>query len=189
MFEFDDTTYDTDFDHAWRIRDARSRSAWQLSTEDTDLIVKKLNAIGHKASVRTISTILGCSKPTVMKFLRLGLVQRIRRRTGSRPRGAIVIDVSSVIWFVQLCRKSIRRPPRLSEPFSRLRRRIQEIGPDGSYEMLPRTLSIARTAKFLRCSESTVLRLIEDHSIGHRRTRCRWEIRKSDIPYWCREKR
>lgn len=102
MFEFDDTIYDTDFDHAWRIRDARSLSAWRLSTEDTDLIVKKLNAIGLRASVRTISTILGCSKPTVMKFLRLGLVQRIRRRRGSRPRGAIVIDVSSVIWFVQL---------------------------------------------------------------------------------------
>lgn len=190
MFEFDDTHSDLDFDRALRICSARSRSAWRLSTEDTGLIVKKLNSLGRRASVRTISEILSCSKPTVMKFLKLGLVQRIRRRRGSSPGSAIVIDVNSVIWFVHLCRKSIKGPPMASHPFSRLRRRIQEIGPDGSYNMLPKTLSIARTAKFFRCSETTVLRMINDgYMRGYRRTRCRWEIRKSDIPYWWREKR
>jgi hypothetical protein len=35
--------------------------------QNTDLIIKDLDALGHTAGARTIARILECSKPTVMK--------------------------------------------------------------------------------------------------------------------------
>lgn len=190
MFEFDDTISHEDFDIAWKIKTSGSRLAWRLRRGDTDLIVKKLSSIAPAASVRTIAGILACSKPTVMKFIELGLVQRLRRRRRGSSRRPVAINVWSVISFVRLCGKHITEPPMSLHAFSRLRRRIGEIGPNGSFDMLPRTLTVSQTAKFIRCSKTSVLRLIKEGYIdGHRRTPCRWEIRKSDIPYWCREKK
>jgi hypothetical protein len=165
----------------------RSVSAWRLRNKNAKDVVQRLRDLGSKASVRDVARELGWSKPTVMKFLSLGLIDRCRRRRRASAGRRLELDVNSVIWLVNACQRG--RIPRPTEirPFNRIRTRIERIGTDGSFSELPTRPSVAEVAKFLGCGETTVLRMLRNQVIRARRKPvCRWDIWKKSLPVWCR---
>lgn len=63
--------------------------------------------------------------------------------------------------------------------------RFEVLGPNGDYQTLPAFLTIEDVARYLRCTHTTVLRMIRAGEIyAEHRTPCRWEIRKKDLPRW-----
>jgi hypothetical protein len=179
-----------DFKTGLRIANARSRLAWKLSWRDPKPVLARLDALGHAARVRSIGAALGWSKPTVMKFVRLGLLKRKRRPRGSVGQRAIEIEVRSARWLVELCVRTLRNyPPLNGRENSRLRARLGALGPNGTYVALPPQLTVGELARFLRCAPITVLRMVEDGTLrARRRTPRRWEFLKKQLPWWCREK-
>jgi hypothetical protein len=168
------------------LRNVRSVSAWRLRNKNAKEVVQRLAELGPKASVREVARALGWSKPTVMKFINLGLVDRCRRRNALAGR-PLELDVNSVIWLVKACQRGPIQRPAGIRPFNRIRTKIEKRGTDGSFRELPTRPSVAEVAKFLDCGETTVLRMLGAQVIrAHRKNFCRWDIWKNNLPKWCR---
>lgn len=179
-----------DFRIALRISSAKSRVAWKLCVGDSQIVLKRLEALGPTARVREVATAFGWSKPTIMKFVRLGLLRRKRRSRRNSLRCAFEIEVESARRLVGLCVRTLHRGPPLNpRENSRIRARFEALGPNGDFHALPPQLSVAELARFLRCAPITVRRMVENGNLyGRRRTRHRWEFPKRHLPWWCREK-
>lgn len=190
MFDLNDPFFkERPLDLAFRITRARSRCAVQLCFRNPRAVLERLDNLGHTARVRAIGAVFGWSKPTVMKFVRLGLLLRKRRPRGSPSYRPIEIEVWTARWLVGLCERVFRDPPEHRHEHSRVRRRLAAEGTDGNFNALGPRLSVTEMARFLRCNPITVLRMVESGALpARRRTRCRWEFRKKDLPWWCREK-
>lgn len=192
VFDINDPFYEErDFETVLRINRAHSRAAWRLSLRNPEPILARLDALGHSARVRAIAAVFGWSKPTVMKFVHLGLLQRKRRPRGSPPGRPIEIEIWTARWLVGLCRRVLQdHPPLNRREHSRVRARLEAEGTNGTYHSLPPRLSVCELARFLRCAPITVRRMI-DSGVVHakRRTPCRWEFQKKRLPWWCREKK
>ena len=169
---------------------AKSITAWRIACIDLHRMREALHRLGPTASVRTIAGVLKCSKPTVFSFIRSGFIRRCRRRRGARQRAPLAVETASVVEFAALCRADLDRPPHVFQPFARVRARLERDGPAGVYRALATRPSLAEVALFMRCSESTVLRMIRSRYFRcRRRSLHRWDIWKKDLPFWCREKK
>lgn len=171
-----------------RLWASKSMAAWQIAQRDTAEMRGQLLSFGRAASVRSVAAVFRCSKPTVRTFIRLGLLQTWRKRRGTPRHTAQLVDVVSAIEFVALSHRVLDRSPREADPFSRVRARVQREGTVGLFSALPTKPSFEDVARFLRCSKSTVLRMIRTRYFrARRRSLHRWDIGKRDLPAWCRE--
>lgn len=170
-----------------RVRDANSRVAWWIS-RNTDALLAELSNLGAQASVRAVADVLRCSKPTVRKFLRMGLLRRSNRRRGPLLRGTVLLDLASVAYLVRLCHDAVDGPPIAEHAFARIRAKVLHNGPNGSFRSLPRFLTVPRAASFLRCSQTTLLRMLQECGIPPKHApRRRWKIPKDWLPWWSRQ--
>jgi hypothetical protein len=176
-------------DRAMRITHAPSRSAWRLAQCDHEYLERRLRQLGPWARVSDLARAVGWSKPTVMKFVRIGLLQRRHKQRGQRVKVPIQVSTQSVIALAAACQVMLEDPPCSSRDYHRVRARFEVLGPNGDYDTLPPFLTVGDTARYLRCTHTTVLRMIRSGEISaNHRTPCRWEIRKKDLPWWSRGK-
>lgn len=185
----EESPYPDDSRRGWKLRELRSRTAWALRNRSLPALREELWELGRAARVSKIAQVFRCSKPTVMALVKAGFLTVARQRRRARRESVFLIEVASALEFVRLCHTSLHAPPLPPIEFSRIIARVRRDGTAFPYEKLPTKPSISEFAMYLRCSESTVLRMLRAGAWwGKRRSLRRWTIDKRRLPRWCREK-
>lgn len=143
---------------------------------------RKLAGAPEWLSIRQVAAILGCSKSTVRKQIRLGLLkapQGRKRRRSQRAR----IPWDSVRAFLYFCDR-MRDFLRYS-PWSGTRNvlnRVRRHGLSVPYRSIPKVMTVSDAAIVLECSPASILRLIRSGQLkAIRISPCRWRVLKESF--------
>lgn len=157
-----------------------SRCAFGLS-QRAPALLRELESGPVWLTVRYLALLFDCSKPTVRCLMRRKLL-RARRRSGD-PLSKALITRSSAVLFLELCaRCGTAWRPRGIWAFVHISRRLRDRGPRSEYARLPSELTVREAARFMRCSPSSVRRMIRYRTLrAHRPTPGRWAIKKKNL--------
>ena len=143
---------------------------------------RKLAEAPEWLSIRQVAAVLGCSKSTVRKQIKLGLLKVPQSRKGQRSgRARIPWDsVRTFLYFCDRMRDLLRYSPRSGT--RNVLNRIRKHGLSVPYRSIPKVMTISDAALVLGCSPASILRLIRSGELkAIRISPCRWRVLKESF--------